>query len=175
MALPRRAIVEDLGRLAGLLLRGERPDIQESRRIVSALRRVFDARPVPADPALSGEEREQLGIALRFMDAAALVQECPLGCPVRAVVCVARQLQSQREMEGSGTRFARDPRRRRDRPDRPAELARHDKKRGTTPTRPTCVTARCALGAQVRVMLGDTPEAQAMAARAPRGSDTVEG
>lgn len=100
-----------------------------------------------------------------------IVRDCPLGCPVKAVVCVARQIQS--DIETGGTQTQRRCQRRAD-PDRPAELARHDGKRGTLASRPTCVTSHCALGASVRALVGDTPEAVEMAKRAPRCTDTSE-
>lgn len=96
-----------------------------------------------------------------------------LGCAgVAYLTCVARQIQSDNEIRGVGSRATRA--RRRTRANRSRELARHDGKRGTTPSRPTCVTTRCEFGAAVRAILGDTREAQALASRAPRASDTSE-
>lgn len=160
MALPRLALLEDVNRLTGLLARGERGDVAEARRITGALRRAL--APQPRATGREDEAREQLVLSLALTPEA-VVLDCPLRCPVQAIVCLARQYQSDMEMQ------------RRAAPDRPPELRRHDKKRGTTTTRPTCVTSRCAVGARVRLLLGDRPEARAMAARAPRSGDTVEG
>lgn len=166
MSTLARVLEEDLGRLAGLLLR-DAPRAVDARRLVGAMRRALRARRATPDPGPME--------CLVHLRPDAVVADCPLGCPVEAIVCVARQLQSQREADGTGTRFARDPKRRRDRADRSVDLARHDKKRGLGLTRPTCVTGRCSVGSQVRLLLGDRPEAQAMAARAPGASDAVEG
>jgi hypothetical protein len=146
----RRVLDGDLARIQGLLARGERPDIAEARRIVSAARRALVARP--AEPVDPGQERLHLPMA-----SDSLVWDCPLGCPVSALVCVARQVQSELEI-GRG----------------PAVRRSSPAKRGRAPTRPSCVTARCEVGARVRLLLGDPTEAKAMAARAPRASDTSE-
>jgi hypothetical protein len=136
---------------AARLRRATPEDLRAAREQVAVWRR---------PPQRDGEVGEQLALGLR-LPSDAPVPDCPLACPVRAVVCVARQLQSELEMK------PRDP-------NRPRELARHDGKRGRTPTRPTCVTERCEVGREVRAAHGDTEEARAMAARAPRASDTSE-
>ena len=161
-----RALSSDLDRLTGLLARGDRADVQAARRVVAALRRALTGRR-----AERVELAEQLALRLRYQSDSAI--DCPLGCPVRAVVCVARQIQSEWESSGRLTVFARSSRSRL-REGRAPELARHDRKRGVGLSRPTCVTARCEVGAAARVGLGDTEEAVAMAARAPRASDTSE-
>jgi hypothetical protein len=148
-----RVLENGLARVVALLRRGGRADVPAALEHAQALRRAIRWRPARADAA-------QLPLALPLTPEAP-VQDCPLGCPVTALVCVARQIQSDQELN------ARDP-------SRPRELARHDGKRGRTPSRPTCVTARCAVGREVRAALGDLPEAKAMAARAPRASDTSE-
>lgn len=150
-----RVLEDDLGRLAGLLAR-DAPRAVDARRLVAALRRLVASARRPA------REPGPLMRAFRIYPDD-VVEECPLGCGVPAVVCVARQLQSEAELRGAR------------RANRPRELARHDGKRGRAPTRPTCVSSRCALGASVRLMLGDSPRARAMAAAAPRSSDTSEG
>lgn len=149
--IPLRALEEDLARLAGLLARAERGDLPPARALVSAMRRRLRARqPDPVDP---GQERLRLPMA-----SDALVVDCPLGCPVSALVCTARQLLSEQEI-GSSVR---------------AKRRSSPAKRGRTPTRPSCVTARCSVGAVVRERHGDTDEAKAMALRAPRAADTSE-
>lgn len=149
----RRVPEAGLALLAARLRRGGHDDLRAAREQVAEWRR-------PPLRAVALESGEQLALALR-LSSDALVLDCPLNCPVRAVVCVARQIQSEAEMRPA-------------RPDRPRELARHDGKRGRTPTRPTCVTERCEVGREVRAAHGDTDEARAMAARAPRASDTSE-
>lgn len=156
MALPLRALEEDLARLTGLLALARREPgtvehLKRASALVSAVRNALrPRRPDPVDP---GQERLVLPMA-----SDALVLDCPLGCPVSALVCTARQIQSEQEI-GAGARA-----RRRSSP----------AKRGRTPTRPTCVTARCGVGAAVRERHGDTSEARAMASRAPRAADTSE-
>jgi hypothetical protein len=149
----RRVPEEGLALLAARLRRAEEPDLRAAREQVAAWRR-------PPACALESAAAEQLVLPLRIASSTP-VEDCPLACPVRAVVCVARQIQSELEMKPRA-------------PNRPRELARHDGKRGRTPTRPTCVTERCAIGREVRAAHGDTDEARAMAARAPRASDTSE-
>lgn len=168
----RHELVGDVKRIRGLLARGERSDVQEARRLAASLDRALTARRPPPAPEPDADAPEQLGIELRFVTSDTRVEECPLGCPISALHCTARQIQAQLEREGGGSRFANDPRRRRDRPDRPPELARHDTKRGSRASRPSC--ASCPVGAVVRALHGDTPEAIEMARRAPRASDTAE-
>jgi hypothetical protein len=211
-----RVLGEDLGRLAGVLLR-DAPRATEARRMVGAMRRALSARQAPrarrragsvprpvlaedigraaqllADGDTAGA-MAALGSILRAVEAPAedhkpvaeqppltlrlrpdsRVEDCPLGTPdVRAIVCVARQIQS--DMESGGVETSRRCWRRAD-PNRPVELSRHDGKRGTLVSRPTCVTTHCPVGARVRLLLGDLPEAAAMARKAPRATDTSEG
>lgn len=160
----RRALEDDLARLAGLLASGDVVHLRTARVVVSAMRRSL--RVVRADPVDPGQERLMLRMPSDFP-----VSDCPLGCPVSAVVCVARQIQS--DLETKGTSSTRRCVRRAD-PGRPVELARHDGKRGTLASRPTCVTAHCPVGAFVREAHGDTAEAKDMARRAPRCTDTSE-
>jgi hypothetical protein len=160
-----RVLESGLARVAALLRRGDRGDVQAALEHLRGLRRTLSARPARKDGVAA---QLRLPLALRI-GADALVDDCPLGCPVRAIVCVSRQIQS--DVETKGAKTTRACRRRAD-PDRPKELARHDKKRGTHASRPTCVTEHCQVGAVVRALHGDTPEAIAMAARAPRETDT---
>jgi hypothetical protein len=80
-------------------------------------------------------------LEMRLAPAAnAVVHGCPLGWGMTVRACVARQIAGDpREMDA----------------DRPVELARHDKKRGTCPDGPHCVTARCAVGEAIRRACGD--------------------
>ncbi len=161
----RRVLEGDLARLAGLLARAAREDVHAARQQVAALRRALSARPRDEEAA------EQLALALRLASDAP-IRDCPLGCPVPAVVCVARQLQSEMERKGVRQRTTSRACRRRADPDRARELARHDGKRGTQASRPTCVTEHCQVGAIVRALHGDTDEAWTMAEKAPRETDT---
>jgi hypothetical protein len=158
MAFPRRAMLDDLGRMLGLLGRGDRSDIREVRRLAYRLKVTLERRRQP-DP----EDDEQLAIALRFLHAAECVEDCPLGIAPRALTCVARQIASEAEV-GAGPaveRTKRDPR------------YGSQAKRGRLATFVQCRTELCPVGAAVRARLGDTPEAQEMARHAPRCSDTA--
>lgn len=149
MAFPRRAILDDLGRMLGLLGRADRSDIREVRRLAYRLKVTLERRrPQP-------EEDDQLAIALQFLRAAECVADCPLGIAPRAVQCVARQIASEAEV-GSG----------------PAVRRSSPAKRGRLATFVTCRTELCAIGAGVRARLGDAPEAVEMAKHAPRAKDT---
>ncbi len=128
-----------------------RAQIALAEQRLSSMRRALAVRP--ADPIDPG----QLVLELP-LPSDALVFDCPLGCPVSALVCTARQIQSEQEI-GAGAR---------------AKRRSSPAKRGRTPTRPACVTTRCSLGASVRERHGDTAEARAMASRAPRATDTSE-
>lgn len=174
--VPVAAISGDLARLSGLLEHLRVPRTRDAERVeaalrlISAVRQALDPRgPQPPAPAPGAPPLPLQGLAT------GIVTDCPLGCSITALGCTARQIQSQLEREGQGSRFAKDPKRRRDRAGRPPELARHDTKRGSRASRPTCVTSLCPVGAVVRALHGDTPEAIEMARRAPSASDTVEG
>lgn len=135
-------------------------DVRRAVAILRALR--FESARAVADSL------ERQIPFLTPLDPGTTVGGCPLHCGVTAVECVARQIHAEIETRGAPT--TRACRRRAD-PDRPRELARHDGKRGTAASRPTCTTVLCSVGACVRAVLGDTAEARAMAARAPRDAE----
>ncbi len=175
--MARRSIAGRLARLAVLLEQGDRAALEAAQVEVVEIRREVSVprRRAPADE--SAPHQLELVLALR-MAAEAPVRGCPLGCrDVRAVVCVARQLKSEAELSDGTARSAKaSKRKRRAEAGRTLEaLERHKGKRGRAPSRPTCVTERCKQGAAVRALLGDTPEAVALAEKAPSASDTSEG
>lgn len=177
--VPRSVIERDVARAAALLGVGPGPVIRPKLRrkaaleAVRALQAALGTKPAPIEPVDTGRGQERLELP---MASAALVLDCPLGCPVSALVCVARQIQSEQELTpGTAASAKADKRERRAEAGRTIEaLARHIGKRGKTPTRPACVTERCSVGASVRDRHGDTEAARAMARRAPRAADTSE-
>lgn len=159
MALARAALDVDLGRLQGLLARGDREDVREARRLVAAVRRALAPAPsVHVEEARPG----QMPLPLRLRPDA-IVKDCPLACPPQcmaapaALVCVARQVANELEL-GKG----------------PARKRSSRAKRGRVGKFVSCKTEQCPVGARTRLLLGEREDVHEMAARAPRASDTSE-
>jgi hypothetical protein len=151
MPVNARVMAEDLGRLRGLLVRGEREDVREARRVAASLQRALAPSRHPDD-----EERDQLALPLR-MRPDAIVADCPLSCPPNALCCTARQIANDLQV-GRG----------------PAQKRSSRAKRGRVGKFVSCRTDLCPVGARVRLALGDVPDAVEMARRAPKASDTSE-
>jgi hypothetical protein len=141
---------------------GERHVLRRVRVLVKAGDRagaLAALRTLDAPPRRPAPDCVQLVLSL-IGDA--VVEDCPLDCPVTATVCVARQIASENEV-GRGPAVARtkkDPR------------YGSQAKRGRLASFVQCRTELCAVGAAARAVLGDTPEAVEMAKHAPRATDT---
>lgn len=154
--VPVAAISGDLARISGLLEHLRVPRSRDAERVEAALRLISAVRralePRTADPVAVLDLPPALPLAGVL---AGVVNDCPLSCPVTPELCVSRQIASEREV-GKGEAVKRSS---------PA-------KRGRVASFVQCRTDMCSIGAKVRALHGDTPEAVEMAKGAPRCTDT---